>query len=194
MSSNKRGRGRPRGTGLDDSATLKKMADMIVANPALRPTTAIKRALERPNPATIRRLQGKWTAMSAEYLADAQARRAVKPAPVRRAAAPYSLRTGRQIAEAQRKMYDALGVNSGIRAAHEMLNSPAMQAAREAARHYQESPAMRAIEEMRNSPTMRAIEEFENSPTMRAIRQLEDSPGMRAIREAEATMRLLDGY
>lgn len=33
MNSNKRSRGRPVGTGLDDGPTLKKVADMIVANP-----------------------------------------------------------------------------------------------------------------------------------------------------------------
>ena len=42
MSSIKRSRGRPRGTGLDDSPTLKKVADMLAANPSLKPTAAIK--------------------------------------------------------------------------------------------------------------------------------------------------------
>jgi hypothetical protein len=43
----KRGRGRPIGTGKDDSSTLSRVADLIAANPALRPTTAIKRVVAR---------------------------------------------------------------------------------------------------------------------------------------------------
>lgn len=179
MNNSKRSRGRPVGTGLNDGPTLKKVADMIVANPALRPTTAIRRALEKPEPSNIRRLQVKWRAGNAEYLADAQARRVAASAPVRRATVPYSPRTGRQIVEAQRKMQEALG--PGFRAAQEMMNSPAMQAAQEAARRYQESPAMRAIEE------------FRNSPTMRAMRELQDSPMMRAAREMEKVQRLISG-
>src|ERR1700730_6419276 len=41
----KRGRGRPRGTGKPDGPTLRRIADTIVADPTLRPTTAIKRTV-----------------------------------------------------------------------------------------------------------------------------------------------------
>src|SRR3546814_8045505 len=70
-----RGRGRPVGTGLDDGPTLNKMADIMVANPAMRPTTAMRRAIDKPGPSVVRRLQVKWKAGSAEYLAAARARR-----------------------------------------------------------------------------------------------------------------------
>lgn len=197
MNSSKRGRGRPTGTGLDDGPTLKKVADMMVANPSLRPTTAIRRALDKAEPSNIRRLQVKWKAGSTEYLADARTRRAVAPAPARRTSASYSPRTARQFAEAQRAMQTALG-GTGLMAAQEAMrryqDSPAMLASLEAARRYQESPAMRSIEEFRNSPTMRAIEEFQNSPTMRAMRELQDSPTMRAAREMQAQMRLIREY
>lgn len=193
MNNNKRGRGRPIGTGLNDSPTLAKVGDMIAANPKLRPTTAIKRALSKLDPSTIRRLQVKWKAGAAEYLAEAEARRAAAsaPIPVRRASVPYFPRTGRHIMEAQRRMQEALG--PGFRAAQELMNSPGMRAAQDAARRYQESPAMRAIEELGNSPTMRAIEELQNSPTMRAICELQDSPMMRAAREMEKVQRLISG-
>ena len=180
MNSNKRSRGRPIGTGLDDGPTLTKVADMMVANPLLRPTTAIRRALAKPEPSNIRRLQVKWKAGKAGYIADAQARRAVASTPARRVSASYSPRTGRHLMEAQRKMQEALG--PGFRAAQEMMNSPGMRAAQEAARRYQESPAMRAIEEL------------QNSPTMRLIRELQDSPMMRAAREMQAQTRLIRGY
>src|SRR3546814_6510390 len=77
-----RGRGRPVGTGLDDGPTLNKMADIMVANPAMRPTTAMRRAIDKPGPSVVRRLQVKWKAGSAEYLAAARARRAAASAPV----------------------------------------------------------------------------------------------------------------
>ncbi|APX67933.1 hypothetical protein AV944_18110 (plasmid) [Sphingomonas sp. LK11] len=192
MSSTKRNRGRPLGTGLDDSPALGKVADMLAVAPSLKPTTAFKRALDKPTETAVRRLQGKWKDEGAKYLADAKVRRAAVPAPARRSSAPYSPRTARQVFEAHRRMQDAL--SPAMRAAHEMMNSPAMLAAQEAARRLHESPAMRAIEELRNSPTMRAIEELHNSPTMRAMRELQESPTMRAINEAHAQMRLLSGY
>lgn len=191
MNSSKRSRGRPVGSGLDDRPTLKKVADMIVANPSLRPTSAIRRALDKPEPSNIRRLQVKWKAGKAEYIAEAQARRAGASMPARRVSAPYSPRTGRNIVEAHRKMQEALG--PGFRAAQEMMNSPGMRAAQEVARRYQENPALRAIEEFRNSPAMRAIEELQNNPTVRLMRELQDSPMMRAAREVEKVQRLING-
>ena len=97
MSTNKRGRGRPPGTGLDDSPTLRKVADLIAANPSLKPTTAIKRVLERPTDTAVRRLQGKWKEHGPRYRAEAQARRSV-PA-TRRASRSHAPRTARQIFE-----------------------------------------------------------------------------------------------
>jgi len=190
MSTNKRGRGRPPGTGLDDSPTLRKVADLIAANPSLKPTTAIKRVLERPTDTAVRRLQGKWKEHGPRYRAEAQARRSV-PA-TRRASRSHAPRTARQIFEAHRRMQDALG--PAMTAAQEMMNSTAMREAQEAFRRYHESPAMRAIQEFQNSPTMKAMLEIQNSPTMRAMRELEASPTMRAIREAQAHIGLLDDY
>lgn len=192
MSSIKRSRGRPRGTGLNDSPALRKVADLLATDPVLKPTTAIKRVLDKPDETAVRRLQGKWKDHGAKYLADAQARRAAVPAPTRRTSASYSPHTARQVFEAHKRMQDAL--SPAMRAAQEMMNSPAMLAAQEAARRFQESPAMRAIEELRSSPTMRAIEELQNSPTMRVMRELQESPTMRAIHEAHEQMRLLNGF
>ena len=86
----KRRRGRPIGTGKDDSSTLSRVADLIAANPALRPTTAIKRLLDTLDPSTIRRLQVKWRVGKDEYLAQARLRRTVVVAQARRSNAPYS--------------------------------------------------------------------------------------------------------
>lgn len=77
MTTAKQGRGRPVGTGLDDSATLCRMADLILTDPRLRPTTALKRIVENPGPSFVRRLQVKWRAASPRYLAEARARQAM---------------------------------------------------------------------------------------------------------------------
>lgn len=52
-------RGRPKGTGVDDGARLIAMADLIAANPGMKPTTAIK-SLGITNPSVIRRLRDKY--------------------------------------------------------------------------------------------------------------------------------------
>lgn len=192
MSNDKRSRGRPRGPGKDDSPTLRKVADMLAGDPLIKPTTAMKRTLEKPDETTLRRLQVKWKQSGAEYLANARARRVVAVAPARRTKPAYTSGSLRHMAEAHRKLNDVVG--PGIRAAQDLMNSPAIAAAQEAFRHYREDPAMRAITEMRNSPAMRAMEAIQNDPTVRAMRELQNSPEMRVYREMEAARRLLDGY
>jgi hypothetical protein len=51
-------RGRPRGSGLDDRVQLRRIAELLEADPNLKPTTAIK-ALGISDPSTIRRLRDK---------------------------------------------------------------------------------------------------------------------------------------
>lgn len=178
MSSIKRSRGRPRGSGTNDSPALGRVADLLAADPALKPTTAIKRVLDKPDETAVRRLQGKWKDQAAKYLAEARARSTAVPAPTRRTSVRYSSRTASQMFEANRRMQDALSPT--MRAAYEMMHSPAMLAAQEVARRFHESP------------TMRAIVEYQNSPTMRAMRELQESPTVRAIHEAHERMRLLN--
>lgn len=54
-------RGRPRGSGLDDRAQLRRIVEMLEADPGLKPTTAIK-AMGVSDPSTIRRLRDKLRA------------------------------------------------------------------------------------------------------------------------------------
>lgn len=54
-------RGRPKGSGIDDRAVLRRIGDMIEADPTLKPTTAIK-AIGVSDPSTIRRLRDKFKA------------------------------------------------------------------------------------------------------------------------------------
>lgn len=177
----KRKRGRPLGTGRDDSRTLNEMADLILASPGLRPTTAIRRALHAPSEADIRRLQVKWNKDGSALLA---CRAAIQRA---RAEVERSRRTA-EFRERMREQQDRIaefvsftlgGGHPALRAARALQDSPAMRAMRE----LQDSPAMRAMREFQDSPAMRAIREFQDSPAMRAVREFQDSPAMRAIRE-----------
>ena len=68
--------GRPKGTGLDDRQQLETLAALLVADPKLKPTTAI-RALGVKDPSIIRRLREKFRVEQAMLMADA--RRAIHP-------------------------------------------------------------------------------------------------------------------
>lgn len=58
MASDYARRGRPRGSGLDDRDQLRRIAELIEADPTLKPTTAIK-AIGVSDPSSIRRLRDK---------------------------------------------------------------------------------------------------------------------------------------
>jgi hypothetical protein len=63
-------RGRPTGTGIDDSGRLQKIAAMIAENPELKPTTAIKN-IGISDPSTIRRLRDKFNSRKYQLLREA---------------------------------------------------------------------------------------------------------------------------
>lgn len=54
-------RGRPKGTGIDDSDRIARLAELIKVRPELKPTTAI-RAMGITDPSVIRRLRDKYSA------------------------------------------------------------------------------------------------------------------------------------
>jgi hypothetical protein len=180
----KRGRGRPRGTGLNDNPTLTKMADMIILNPRLRATTALKCVLKEPDASTIRRIQAKWRGVGQDYLEKARARQAAASSPGP-AETPTAPRLGRS-RMAGWAISEAIGLPAlpGFR---DMGDDPTLRALREA----YDNPTMRAVREVYDSPTMKAMRELYDSPTMRAMRELHDSSTMRVAREMQATMRLM---
>lgn len=62
MSRTKTGRGRPRGSGLNDTAQLAQVAKLLRADPNLKPTTAIKKS-GVTDPSAVRRLRDKLNAV-----------------------------------------------------------------------------------------------------------------------------------
>jgi hypothetical protein len=74
MTTHKRKRGRPLGSCKDDSHLLAQVADILVSDRKLKPTTAIKRVLASPDPSPIRRLQSKWKQEGSAYLEKARNR------------------------------------------------------------------------------------------------------------------------
>jgi hypothetical protein len=63
--------GRPKGSGLDDSRQLASVAALLVANPNLNPTAAI-RSLGIEDPSVIRRLRDKFRMEETKLMSDAR--------------------------------------------------------------------------------------------------------------------------
>ena len=157
MSTIKKGRGRPPGTGLNDDPTLRKVADVLLANPRMKPTTAMARVLDRPGPSTVRRLQVKWRVKGTTYLAEAEARRAAEREAHRR---PPEAPLRRQPVEpfwASRELGTALAA----------LDIPAIQAKRKAL----DSLMMRGIPELLDSLAKRGVQEITASLAIRTLQE-----------------------
>lgn len=72
MFEKKTGRGRPKGSGIDDSARIARLRAILQSNPELKPTTGIRR-LGITDPSAIRRIRDKYNlALSREAAAKAQ--------------------------------------------------------------------------------------------------------------------------
>ena len=67
MTPAKTSRGRPKGTGLNDTAHLRAIAGLLADQPDLKPTTAIRK-LGIDDPSIIRRLRDKYQASEAELI------------------------------------------------------------------------------------------------------------------------------
>jgi hypothetical protein len=100
MLDDKRSRGRPRGSGIDDTVIMARIADILVRNPALKPTTAMRNILiaqedsdATSDPTMIRRWQRKWKKEAPSQMAAAKER--ARPSPVRYA----PIYTGATLAE-----------------------------------------------------------------------------------------------
>ena len=64
MLKTKTSRGRPKGTGIDDSDRIARIVEMLRSDPNLKPTTAI-RVMGFSDPSAIRRLRDKYKQFTA---------------------------------------------------------------------------------------------------------------------------------
>lgn len=145
MSIEKRPRGRPRGTGKNDILHLMRVADLLVSEPELKPTTAMKRVLRehknwrQTDPTLIRRWQVKWKANRVLLLAAAH----------ERAQARRPTMTTDDLLNMLRRLDETIKA---------MQNSPTLRRWDEAIKAMQHSPTLRrwdeAIKAMQNSPTL----------------------------------------
>ena len=74
-------RGRPKGTGIDDSDRILRLIELLRVHPELRPTTAI-RVMGFSDPSAIRRLRDKYKASVAKSRKPAATDAMFAPAPL----------------------------------------------------------------------------------------------------------------
>lgn len=148
----------------------------MVADPKLKPTTAMKRVIatrkawDEGEETLLRRWQVKWKDAGAALLAAAKERAA--PKPMRGGCVP------------------AHG-HYGIAAYRGFEESAAMKAAWA----FDESPMMKAMRAIEDSPVTKAARAIEDSPVMKTMRDMQrmqdliDPPLFRRIREQERAVR-----
>jgi hypothetical protein len=97
-------RGRPKGSGKDDWSRLQQIAALIAANPALKPTTAIKR-IGVTDPSVVRRLRDKFHLAEHELLTTVRRTRASTPSrqTPKRGSDPLRPRTPTSATEPEKK-------------------------------------------------------------------------------------------
>jgi hypothetical protein len=182
------------------------MAELMVEEPGLRPTTAARRVLQSPSDADIRRLQVKWKASGRSRMEYARERRRLRDELRRdRATAAFRKRIKEDQERVAASVSAMLGLDSpALRLARELADSPATRLSREAydslasraARELSDSPTMKAMREAYDSPAMKAVREAYDSPAMKAVREMYDSPALKAARELHdsAAMHLARKY
>jgi hypothetical protein len=154
MAKQKNGRGRPKGDGVDDSALLARIADLIRVGAASNPTAALKQIKPGAEETEQRRVQRKWKARHVDLIAEANARH------TKSVSAPQP----------------------PVRHANYLAQIAALSASAKAFEVAQ-SPAFEAFWRFQNSPQMQKIRALQQSPAFQRILALQASPQMQAIRD-----------
>jgi L-rhamnose mutarotase len=176
MSIDKRPRGRPRGSGKNDTHQLRQVAELLIRDPSLKPTTAMKRILRSrsgwgaTDETLLRRWQIKWKENGAQFLAiERDCAQAQQLAPSARSFV-------QRLAEIQN--------SPEMRRWQEMMrgiqNSPEFKRWQEVARAIQESPVLKRWQGVANaiqeSPQLRARQALQNSPTWKVMPDIKPLP------------------
>ena len=180
-------RGRPRGTGIDDTPILAAVADVLLASPGMLPTTAMKRAVRGVQPTQLRRLQEKWKVHGNRFRAEAGERVRQKEEAAARAAAAGAAAVAPDPAAAWRAaagMVDQAGVAAMLAG----IDSPAMEAM-----HLEHaSMAATMSRQLGNLGRIKKLVDMVDPPALRALRQAVEPPALRQIRALQATLDRLD--
>jgi hypothetical protein len=167
----KKRRGRPLGSGIDDSAELSQVADLLVRNPSMRPSAAMKQATRgrkgRETPETLlRRLQAKWKQQGESLLAAAQERARPKASSGAAGYSHYPLTaTGQFRSQIDRMMDDQ-------RRMQDLIDPPHLRMMREQQQRMQDlidPPHLRMMREQQQR-----IQDLIDPPHMREFRRLEE--------------------
>jgi len=147
MSDDKRPRGRPRGSGKNDEPYLAQVAELLIREPSLKPTTAMKRLMMRhtwreTDQTLIRRWQGKWKEQSPALMAAARERaRPRQTDPLGQLlAATGKAHVDLSVIEALKKLKVSFQVSPGMAEAMKAFQVPPGMA--EAMKAFQVPPAM----------------------------------------------------
>jgi hypothetical protein len=157
MSIEKRPRGRPRGSGKNDLPQLAQVADLLVCDPSLRPTTAMKRIMrsaknwEARDETLLRRWQVKWKEHGVSLIEVARER--AQPRPAALAKPPYFDRQALRV----------------------------VQEFEEAIRAAQNSPFEKAMRTAQDHPFEKALRAAQNSRLEEALRKVRELPFEKAL-------------
>lgn len=165
MKTSKR-RGRPKGSGLKgDARLLDKIADLILDDPSLTPTAAIKKAVPNWNETVTRRLRGKWKSQADKLLLQARQR----------------LEEAAQLDSAIRAPSSNHGSSPTGASLLQLLYSPAFQQAYEIER----LPVVQIARSLQNHPLALLSRNLSENSTLRMIREIQDSPTFKIARELQ---------
>ena len=180
MASDKRPRGRPPGEGKKDSRYLMQVADLLVRDPSLKPTTAMKRVMcsrkdwDETDETLLRRWQIKWKKNGESFLGAARERSLPKPVS---SGTAYYPNTG---AGTPNPLQEQFMRDSRMR---DILDPPGMRLMRQMER---QEKLMRDMIDPPGARMMRKMEQQE-----RIMRDIIDPPLMRKLRQQDEIMRKL---
>lgn len=166
-------RGRPTGSEIPaDRERLRRMADLMLVQPSLTVTAAIKQVEPKWEEKVLRRLRGKFKTQRAVLMAEAEQR--LRQSTVVRAPR-NALRTLQEAsAIAQRLSMGPQNLHTGAAFAVAVENARAMgtDTFAKVQRVRSLTPAIDAIVKAQNTPAMRRIQGLENMPAMRLALEL----------------------
>ena len=159
----KKPRGRPKGTVIPtDRKVLEAVADLFLQQPALRPTTAIKRVVQDWTGSVVHRLMGKWRKERVVLIAEARQRQ--EAAQARRSSAEY-FPVHSSVTDSPARIRRASDILAST--LHNQLNSPNIKTVRE----FNDSPAMRAIRDIQNNPAIRMMQAMQINPITKMMKE-----------------------